>query len=105
MAARYGGEEFTIILPETLTENAEIIAENIRAAIEDLQIPHEASQVKDIVTVSFGVASMVPPRNKSPDILVKAADKALYKAKDAGRNRVIAADSGNLSVKSEKADY
>jgi len=95
VAARYGGEEFTIILPETLTENAEIIAENIRSAIEDLQIPHEASQVKDIVTVSFGVASMVPPRNKSSEILVKTADKALYKAKDAGRNRVIAAESRN----------
>ncbi len=92
VAARYGGEEFTIILPNTTLEIASGIAEQIRTAIEDLCMPHDASQVKDIVTASFGVASLIPSRDQTPDSLIKYADKALYKAKQTGRNRVAVAD-------------
>lgn len=90
VAARYGGEEFTIILPNTTIETAESIAEQIRAALEDLKMPHSASRIKGIVTASFGVASIIPSKDKTADILIKQADKALYKAKSAGRNCVIA---------------
>ncbi|MBI4005562.1 MAG: diguanylate cyclase, partial [Gammaproteobacteria bacterium] len=92
VAARYGGEEFTIILPNTTLEIARGIAEQIRTAIEDLCMPHDASQIKDIVTASFGVASLIPSRDQTPDFLIKYADKALYKAKQTGRNRVAVAD-------------
>ena len=92
VAARYGGEEFTIILPNTTLDTARDIAEQMRTAIEDLCMPHEASEVKDIVTVSFGAASMVPSKDETPDTLIKHADKALYKAKLTGRNRVVTAD-------------
>jgi len=90
VAARYGGEEFAIILPNTTIETAESIAEQIRAALEDLKMPHSASRIKDIVTASFGVASIIPSKDKTADILIKQADKALYKAKSAGRNCVMA---------------
>lgn len=90
VAARYGGEEFAIILPNTTIETAESIAEQIRTALVDLKMPHSASRIKDIVTASFGVASIIPSKDKTADILIKQADMALYKAKSAGRNCVIA---------------
>ncbi|MFT4106351.1 MAG: diguanylate cyclase [Lacrimispora sp.] len=88
MAARYGGEEFVVLLPETGKEEALEIAAMLRQKIEDLNIPHEKSMVSDYVTVSIGVTSAVPDLNSLYQDLFGVADKALYQAKDAGRNRI-----------------
>lgn len=89
LAARYGGEEFAIILPETSLGNAADIADQIRNAILEIAIPHAASETDNIVTVSFGVATAVPRRSQQSRMLVALADKALYEAKQKGRNRVV----------------
>ena len=88
MAARYGGEEFAVILGETTAEGALTIAEKLRARVEVLEIPHSNSNVSDHLTISVGCATAFPEEGKAPDSLVRAADLALYKAKDSGRNRV-----------------
>jgi diguanylate cyclase (GGDEF)-like protein len=86
--ARYGGEEFVAILPETSEEGAIKIAEDLRSAVELMTLPHEKSKVVGHVTVSLGVATMVPSEGFKAIDLIDAADKALYLAKEAGRNRV-----------------
>ena len=97
MAARYGGEEFVIILPETSSSKAKYIAEEIRIAIEELQILHKASDVCDHVTVSLGVATQIPTRHNKPHGLINLADEAMYEAKRKGRNQVIVANKGDTS--------
>jgi diguanylate cyclase (GGDEF)-like protein len=89
LAARYGGEEFVVILPETNQTGAIVIAQEIRDKISALAIPHRASRVKDIVTVSIGVACMIPNLDLAPDVLIKHADIALYEAKHQGRNQFV----------------
>jgi diguanylate cyclase (GGDEF)-like protein len=84
--ARYGGEEFVAILPKTDADGIAIVAENIRKNIESLLIPHSHSPASDYVTVSLGGAAVVPNTQLSSDILVKAADDALFQAKREGRN-------------------
>ncbi len=86
--ARYGGEEFAAILPETTIEAALTIAERIRSNVENLAIPHAFSHVSEHVTLSLGAATLIPTGAMAPNNLIEAADKALYKAKEAGRNRV-----------------
>ncbi|MHC5767168.1 MAG: PAS domain S-box protein [Nostoc sp.] len=88
LVARYGGEEFTIILPNTEIQGAIYVAQTIRQAVRDLAIPHAQSRVCDRVTVSLGVVSIVPNSEISPPDLINAADKALYVAKQQGRDRV-----------------
>jgi diguanylate cyclase (GGDEF)-like protein len=83
VAARYGGEEFSILLPQTTGEEAEMIAERLRSNIQNAEFPHRE------VTVSIGVASCSADLCVYAD-LMSAADKALYRAKNGGRNRVIA---------------
>ena len=95
IAARYGGEEFAIIMPDTDEENAEKIATLMHDAISELNIPHEASQASDIVTASFGVATMTPNKEQNFEKLIKYADVALYKAKTMGRDQIIVADITN----------
>lgn len=92
LAARYGGEEFAIILGNTEKENASIIAEQVRSSIEELQIPHRFSTQSGCITISIGVATLHPAESPdaSPDDLINAADRALYEAKNRGRNRVCA---------------
>lgn len=90
LAARYGGEEFVIVLPATSLDSARDMAEQMRIAIENLSIPHRYSDTNNIVTASFGVSTMVPQREQQPRVLIARADKALYAAKQAGRNRVVA---------------
>jgi len=85
IAARYGGEEFAIILPETNADEAKAMAETIRKRVEAHDYPSKQGKLK--VTVSFGVASY-PKDAKTKDDLIGAADKALYKSKEGGRNRV-----------------
>jgi diguanylate cyclase (GGDEF)-like protein/PAS domain S-box-containing protein len=86
--ARYGGEEFVIILPATFEKGALRVAEKIRRHLEKLAISHPRSQVASHVTLSMGVATLVPSERVSPQQLVKWADQALYRAKASGRNRV-----------------
>ncbi len=88
LVARYGGEEFVVVLPETDLSQAKKVANRIREDILRLNIPHPASKVSDRVTVSIGVASMVPRDNLKKEVLINMADKALYAAKKGGRNRV-----------------
>ena len=86
--ARYGGEEFVIILPHTPQAGAFKVGEAIRKAIKKLEIPHHNSLVDSVVTVSLGVASTVPDAVDNPQLLIEAADLALYQAKKRGRNCV-----------------
>lgn len=88
IAARYGGEEFTLILPLSRQEDAESIAQQICQSIATLQIPHEGSPL-GLVTVSIGVATMIPLGQIGPEQLLMRADEALYQAKHAGRNQVM----------------
>ena len=85
--SRYGGEEFAVILPGANFSSAMRIAENIRSDVEEMKIPHELSEASDFVTVSLGASSMMPIKESSPEELIKKADKALYRAKENGRNR------------------
>ena len=89
MAARFGGEEFVIILPDTESSNAQDIAEQIRRAILDIEIPHETSSVTNIITASFGVHTTLPEKDLLPETMIEFADKALYQAKGQGRNMVV----------------
>jgi len=86
--ARYGGEEFVCLLPETENEGAEQVAERLRAAVADRDIPHAHSPVAPHVTISLGVATMMPGPGGTPDQLAQLADQLLYQAKRSGRNRV-----------------
>jgi len=86
--ARYGGEEFVAVLPDTTMEPALAIAEKIRLNIAQANITHARSDVADYLTLSLGVASIVPVDHVVPDDLLKAADIALYQAKESGRNQV-----------------
>jgi len=86
--ARYGGEEFVIILPNSTKEGAMFIAEEIRGNVLRLGILHEKSLPLGIVSMSLGVAISVSHGSKSHEILLVQADKALYLAKEKGRNRV-----------------
>jgi len=86
--ARYGGEEFAVILPNTDRLGAIAVAELIQQAIRNLAIPHENSEVSQIVTVSMGIASLIPNSEQSPDHLITLADSFLYQAKKQGRNQL-----------------
>ncbi len=87
-AARYGGEEFVILIPGADLAAAKTFAEGLRAAVEARAIPHPASAVAGVVTLSLGVAARVPSGDAAPSGLVAEADAALYRAKQEGRNRV-----------------
>ena len=89
LIARYGGEEFVCVLVNTPLEGAMVIAENMRKAVENADLPHNHSEVSDTVTISLGVSVLTPTKDNSSESLIKAADDALYKAKETGRNQVI----------------
>jgi diguanylate cyclase (GGDEF)-like protein len=95
LAARYGGEEFVMVLGETDTDGAKWIANRLRQQVSDLNIPHYATESRH-VTISCGVASVVPSENCSLEILLKSADHALYQAKETGRDRVGSGTYGEI---------
>jgi len=88
LVARYGGEEFSVVLPDTNITGAIAVAENMRRNVANLQIEHNKSEVSDYITISLGVASVVPEKQSSHSQLIRRADKALYTAKKLGRNQV-----------------
>ncbi len=88
ICARYGGEEFVVLLPQTTQEQAMGVARRVRQAVEDLGLPHRGSSTASVVTVSVGAASLVPTPYMPFNWLLERADRALYTAKDNGRNRV-----------------
>ena len=87
LIARYGGEEFAIILPDTDSPGAVHLAERICAGVRNLEISHSQSPL-GIVTLSLGLATLIPLGELDSDFLISAADQALYQAKDEGRDRV-----------------
>ncbi len=87
LAARYGGEEFVLVLPNTGIEGATQITEFIREGLLNLQIRHEDSAASEFVTLSMGVTCLVPMVDSPPSVLLTAADYALYRAKELGRNQ------------------
>lgn len=89
LVGRYGGEEFILIMPATDSAGAQVLAGRILAGVERLAIPHSASPYHAQLTVSIGLASLTPQRDMSVGDLIAAADKALYAAKLAGRNRFV----------------
>jgi diguanylate cyclase (GGDEF)-like protein len=90
LAARYGGEELAVLLPRTDLAGALAVAEKIRVAVKELQIPHTGNPA-GIVTISAGVEAFAPARGRSVALeLVQAADQALYAAKSSGRDHVSA---------------
>lgn len=92
LSARYGGEEFAVILPETDGEGALLVAERVRAGLSELRLPHGAATMTPHVTISIGVATLIPLNSLASDHLLKRADCAVYAAKRSGRNRVVVAD-------------
>jgi diguanylate cyclase (GGDEF)-like protein len=88
VAARYGGEEFSILLPQTTQSEARLIAERIRKRIEATAFP------RDKVTISGGIAAFSPQLDTAQAV-IKAADQALYAAKNAGRNNIQIYGNGN----------
>jgi len=88
LLARYGGEEFAALLPETDETGALTVAETMRAAVEALGLSHEHSDAAPVVTLSLGVATLIPEAGRPSTDIIPLADARLYEAKRQGRNRV-----------------
>jgi diguanylate cyclase (GGDEF)-like protein len=97
LAARYGGEEFVVLLPGADADGALAVARQLGERVRALGI-HHPNGVAGMVTVSIGVASMMPTAGRTPDMLLQAADAALYAAKDGGRDRAMVAQQRELGV-------
>jgi len=87
--ARYGGEEIVVLLDEANAENAANVGERLCRLVRAAELPHEENQPHGFVTVSVGIAVCGPGRSETPPEVLRRADAALYRAKDAGRNAVI----------------
>jgi diguanylate cyclase (GGDEF)-like protein/PAS domain S-box-containing protein len=88
LAARYGGEEFAIVMPETDLKGAWHVADQIRRDLAEMKIPKSRSDATSFVTISCGIATMIPSNENSPQMLIENADQGLYRAKNKGRNCV-----------------
>jgi diguanylate cyclase (GGDEF)-like protein len=89
LVTRYGGEEFAVLVAGVGSDHARELGESLRASVEQMSIEHQTSPASRVVTISVGIATVVPDGNDEAATLLKAADEALYAAKDAGRNRVV----------------
>lgn len=88
IAARYGGEEFILLLPNTPSAGAQVVANNIMRAIDALKIEHKASNVSEYLTLSIGVATWSKEENMNVNKLIAQADAAVYQAKAEGRHAI-----------------
>jgi len=91
LVARYGGEEFAVILPRTDAATAREIAEGLRRRVEALGIAHSGNPLGSRITISVGISTRTPPQTADFEDLMQSADQALYRAKEGGRNGVVAA--------------
>ncbi|MBW4622728.1 MAG: diguanylate cyclase [Cyanosarcina radialis HA8281-LM2] len=89
LVARYGGEEFAVILPNTPPQGGVRVAEEIQAIVRQMKLLHPDSQVSQYITLSLGIAGTIPTLDLNANILVTAADRALYRAKKEGRDRLM----------------
>ncbi|MEO1427989.1 MAG: PleD family two-component system response regulator [Cyanobacteria bacterium J06632_19] len=89
LVARYGGEEFAVIMPNTHAPGAVHVAALMQSGVRELQVEHLESGISNCVTLSLGVATTIPNFESSPSDLILASDKALYQAKQEGRNRIV----------------
>lgn len=90
LLARFGGEEFVAVLPNTDHNGAAEIGQRLCAAVRNAQLEHTAAPTGPYVTASVGIATVTPTQDMSNSDLLAAADRALYRAKQSGRNRVVA---------------
>jgi len=89
LVARYGGEELAVVLPHTPVGGALRIADDIRQRVRALEIAHARSAISHYITLSIGIAEVIPSFQSSPEALIAAADQALYQAKAGGRDTVV----------------
>ena len=89
LVARYGGEEFVVVLPNTDLAGGREVAEIMHRTVRDMKLYHKGAHRRDYLTISAGVASGIPVRGRKPAELLEKADQALYRAKRAGRDRVM----------------
>ncbi len=92
LLARYGGEEFIVLLPQETRDGAEVVAQRILDEVRALHIPHARSSVGPYVTVSLGMASVMPTEGMDASTLIRAADALLYRAKHTGRDKYCASE-------------
>jgi diguanylate cyclase (GGDEF)-like protein len=85
---RYGGEEFAVLVAGVGSDRARELGESLRASVEQMSIEHRTSPASSVVTISVGIATMIPDGNDEAATLLEAADEALYAAKNTGRHRV-----------------
>ncbi len=102
--ARYGGEEFALLAQGLDEQSATALAERIRLAVEQIAIPHEASSCSRVVTVSVGVAHVIPHPSRSAAGIVQLADQNLYRAKHEGRNRCVSRGADYESLRTGRFD-
>jgi diguanylate cyclase (GGDEF)-like protein len=98
LLARYGGEEFCILLPDSTLADARVVAQRCLDRLQQARIAHPASPTSQWLTISIGVASLVPRVGTLADALVELADGALYQAKRAGRARYVCAEEAEASA-------
>lgn len=96
--ARFGGEEFALVLYGPDSDYALHLPESLRESVMDLKIPHQDSATGPYLTVSIGVANVMPDADRSMEGALQMADEALYQAKEEGRNRTVVRDSPNATV-------
>lgn len=92
VAARYGGEEFAVVLRGANPLGGKVVAETIRQQVEALQVEHKSSSVASYVTITLGVAAVIPDSGSNYMEIIKHADEALYRAKSEGRNKTVVFD-------------